>query len=110
MLVSDNSSAEHLYRIAQEAESNAIKHGHAKNILIRLDASGTGKLLRIIDDGSGLPPSPMSGKGMGLRIMSYRAQLVGAKFSVRRREAGGTIVTCLLPLEREASAEREVSA
>lgn len=104
VLVSDTQTSEHLYRIAQEAVGNAIKHGHAKNILIRLETSGFGKVLRVIDDGSGLPASPLNGKGMGLRIMSYRAQLIGAKFNIRRRDAVGTVVTCLLPLEKEIMA------
>ncbi len=103
VLINDDATSEHLYRIAQEAVGNAVKHGHAKNILIRLETSGTAKVLRVIDDGCGLPPSPMNGNGMGLRIMSYRAQLIGAKFNIRRRDAAGTVVTCLLPLEEKMS-------
>lgn len=103
VLINDNDAAEHLYRIAQEAVGNAIKHGHAKNIVVRLDLSKAGKMLRVIDDGSGLPSTQVNGKGMGLSIMSYRAGLIGAKFNIRRRDATGTVVTCLLPLEREVS-------
>ena len=101
VLINDTVTAEHLYRIAQEAVGNAIKHGHAKNIVIHLEASNAGKLLRVVDDGRGLPQSPMSGKGMGLRIMSYRAQFIGAKFSIRRGDKGGTVVSCLLPTKKE---------
>lgn len=93
--------AEHLYRIAQEAVGNAIKHGRAKNIEIRLEANKGGKRLRIIDDGAGRPPFHANGKGMGLRIMSYRADRIGAKFSIRPRDPSGTIVNCLLPSVRE---------
>src|SRR5882672_8603060 len=103
VLINDNDAAEHLYRIAQEAVGNAIKHGHARNIVVRLDLSKSGKMLRVIDDGSGLPSTQVNGKGMGLSIMSYRAGLIGAKFNIRRRDATGTVVTCLLPLEREVS-------
>ena len=103
VLINDNDAAEHLYRIAQEAVGNAIKHGHARNIVVRLDLSKAGKMLRVIDDGSGLPATQVNGKGMGLSIMSYRAGLIGAKFNIRRRDATGTVVTCLLPLEREVS-------
>ena len=101
VLINDVHAAEHLYRIAQEAVGNAIKHGRAKNIEIRLDASKGGKRLRIIDDGQGRPPFYANGKGMGLRIMSYRADRLGATFSIRRREPTGTIVNCYLPLVRE---------
>jgi len=103
VLIGEAETSEHLYRIAQEAVGNAIKHGHAKNILIRLETSGSGKVLKVIDDGSGLPSAPLNGKGMGLRIMSYRAELIGARFNIRRRETSGTVVTCLLPTEEEMS-------
>jgi len=99
--VNDTETAEHLYRIAQEAVNNAIKHGQSKNVLIRLDASEDGILLEIVDDGKGLPPAPLMGKGMGLRIMSYRAERIGAQFSIRRHDKVGTIVSCLLPGDRE---------
>ena len=98
VLISDLQTAQHLYRIAQEAVGNAIKHGQAKDIRIRLEAHKGGKRLRIIDDGMGRPPFSSGGKGMGMRIMSYRADRIGATFSVRRREPTGTIVTCYLPL------------
>lgn len=101
VLINDIHAAEHLYRIAQEAVGNAIKHGRAKNIQIRLEGGKGGKRLRIIDDGQGRPPFSANGKGMGLRIMSYRADRLGANFSIRRREPTGTIVNCYLPLVRE---------
>jgi signal transduction histidine kinase len=97
VLVEDPETAEHLYRIAQEAVGNAIKHGHAKNIVIQLEVSESGILLSVLDDGTGLQPDPTNGEGMGLRIMSYRAQVIGAKFNIGRRESMGTAVTCLLP-------------
>jgi signal transduction histidine kinase len=103
VLIAETEASEHLYRIAQEAVGNAVKHGHAKNILIRLETSGSGKVLRVIDDGSGLPAAPLTAKGMGLRIMSYRAEVIGAKFNIRRAGAAGTVVSCFLPLERELS-------
>ena len=102
VLIGDVHTAEHLYRIAQEAVGNAIKHGRAKNILVRLEASKGGKRLRIIDDGIGRPPFDTDGKGMGLRIMSYRAARIGANFSIRRREPNGAIVSCFLPIGRAA--------
>jgi signal transduction histidine kinase len=98
VLFSDVQVAQHLYRITQEAVGNAIKHGRARNIEIRLEAHKGGKRLSIIDDGTGRPPFPSDGKGMGLRIMSYRADRIGATFGIRRRDPIGTIVTCVLPL------------
>jgi signal transduction histidine kinase len=102
VLVSDVHVAEHLYRIAQEAVGNAIKHGRAQNIKISLDRHKGGKRLRVVDDGTGRPPFNANGKGMGLSIMSYRADRIGARFSIRRGEPRGTIVTCVLPADREA--------
>jgi signal transduction histidine kinase len=96
-------TAVHLYRIAQEAVGNAIKHGEAKNVVVQLENSQSGKLLRVVDDGIGLPTMHINGKGMGLRIMSYRSELIGAKLDVRKRSATGTVVTCLLPLNEAAS-------
>lgn len=103
VLINDIHTAEHLYRIAQEAVGNAIKHGRAQNIQIRLEAYKGGKRLRIIDDGAGRPPFHANGKGMGLRIMSYRADRIGASFSIRRRDPSGTIVNCFLPVVRETA-------
>lgn len=98
VLISDIQVAQHLYRIAQEAVGNAVKHGHAKNIEIRLESQKGGKRLCIIDDGTGRPPFSPDGKGMGLRIMSYRADRIGATFGIRRRDPIGTVVICFLPL------------
>ena len=97
VLISDIQVAQHLYRIAQEAVGNAIKHGRAQNIEIRLEAHKGGKRLSIIDDGNGRPPFSSDSNGMGLRIMSYRADRIGATFGIRRRDPIGTIVTCVLP-------------
>ncbi len=97
--IEDTDTATHLFRIAQEAAGNAIKHGRAKNILIRLEPTEDGNLLRVTDDGIGMP-AQHNGKGMGLRIMSYRADIIGARFAVARNGRSGTSVTCLLPSER----------
>lgn len=97
--IEDTETATHLFRVAQEAVGNAIKHGRAKNILIRLEPTEEGNLLRVTDDGIGIPDHP-SGQGMGLRIMSYRADLIGARFEIARTGRLGTAVTCLMPSER----------
>jgi two-component system sensor kinase FixL len=86
----------HLYRIAQEATHNAIRHGGAQHIVICVNA--TPKYVRLVvqDDGVGLPregPRP----GLGLRIMEHRAKTIGARLAVRRGRSRGSIVACTLP-------------
>ena len=95
-------TAVHLYRIAQEAVGNAIKHGKAKNILIRLNAGEEVTVLTIKDDGVGLPATLPKDHGMGLRIMAHRANMISGGFNVQRAEAGGTLVTCELRAEPKA--------
>jgi len=88
--------ATHLFRIAQEAASNAIKHGQATRIVISLEAIDAGLRLCISDNGSGIPdPVPNSG-GMGLRIIADRAKVIGAKLAIRRSMAGGAEISCML--------------
>ena len=99
VLIHDPATAGHLYRIAQEAVGNAIKHGRAINISIRLDASEESTVLSIKDDGIGLPASLPKNRGMGLRIMGHRSAMIGGTFNARRDETGGTLVTCKLRVE-----------
>ena len=94
MVVSSNTTATHLFRIAQEAVNNAIKHGHARQVIISLASNHERTVLTIDDDGVGLAPPSDRGKGMGLHIMSYRARMIGASLSVKPRAEGGTVVTC----------------
>ena len=92
----DHNRALHLYRIAQEAVSNSVKHGHAKNVTISLDVDNPNLRLKVIDDGSGLSPKTVANPGLGLRIMRYRAKMIDALLTVERAgSAGGTIVTCV---------------
>jgi signal transduction histidine kinase len=95
-MVAEATVLNHLYRIAQEAISNAVRHGHAKQISIKLSETPVETFLTINDDGCGLPVRPASGKGMGLRIMKHRARIIGASFTVEGHPAGGTVVTCSL--------------
>ena len=85
----------HLYRIAQEAVSNATRHGHARNVVISLTGSGKKILLAVTDDGVGLSADARVKKGMGLRIMDYRASMIGATFDVQNLPAGGTRAVCV---------------
>ncbi len=92
--VRDSVAATHLYRIAQEAITNAIKHGRAGRIVLSLAAVPGGVRLTVRDDGVGLPEPGRRGRGMGLRIMAHRAAVMGGSFDVRAGAAGGTTVTC----------------
>ena len=97
--IHNDAISNHLYRIAQEAVHNAIKHGRAKSLTISLRVDNGRGLLSIQDDGGGLkdPDSPHS--GMGLRIMHYRAAVIGGTLTLGNGPAGGTLVTCLFPDE-----------
>jgi len=90
--------AEHLYRLAQEAVTNAIKHGHARNIVIGLAVVKGGGVLTIRDDGRGFDTVLQSPQGLGLRIMSYRAKMISGSLSVQSSTSGGTMVRCLFPI------------
>jgi PAS domain S-box-containing protein len=97
VLIFDETVANHMYRIAQEAVNNAIKHGRGENILIRLCSDEDGVALSIRDDGLGLPEDVRNSTGMGLHIMNYRAKMIGAALQIRPREGrSGTVVTCKL--------------
>jgi signal transduction histidine kinase len=87
-------TAVHLYRIAQEAISNAVRHGKAKHVYLRLRSSASVLVMQIDDDGSGIDMTAPSMNGMGLRIMRYRARMIGAEIDIRHRQAGGTEVVC----------------
>ncbi len=93
--------ATHLYRIAQEAVSNAIRHGHARTVLIELRQAGERTLLRVTDDGCGFPKEP-GAAGMGLRIMRSRAAMIGGFLAIDSRPQGGSVVTCSVPAKATA--------
>jgi signal transduction histidine kinase len=97
MPVPDPAVAIHFYRIAQEAVTNAIKHGKAKKIQLRLAEREGDFQLMIQDNGTGLPAPPHEHNGMGMHIMNYRARTLGARLTVQAGEGGGTVVTCTLP-------------
>src|SRR5262249_49478808 len=103
----DEQSAGHVYRIVQEAVSNSVKHGKAKLVQIRAEVGrGGGQEVHVTvtDDGVGLSAKTVAQPGIGLRIMQYRAKLIGAKLSVARAApSGGTIVSCIVPVSGGAS-------
>ena len=85
-------SSSHLYRIAQEALTNAARHGHAHKVDILLMVTRNTFLLRITDDGVGLRRQGEPTTGMGLKIMRYRAGIIGAKIEFGGNKPQGTIV------------------
>jgi two-component system CheB/CheR fusion protein len=87
-------SAIHLYRIAQEAVGNAIKHGKAKRIDIGLVENGNDLVLSVRDSGIGLPAKLPARAGMGLRVMQHRAGIIGGTLDVHAGHHGGTSVVC----------------
>ena len=89
----NNFQATHLYRIAQEAVSNAIKHGRGRHIHISLECRGDLVSLIVSDDGVGIDMG-LKKDGVGLRIMQYRAGLIDATLYIRRTEPTGTEVAC----------------
>ena len=93
----DFGTASNLYRIAQEAVHNALKHGQARNIVLSLDQHPGRAELQVKDDGVGLPHEVPTGNGMGLHIMNYRARMIGAELKIRRLGESGTIVSCSWP-------------
>ncbi|REK18847.1 MAG: PAS domain S-box protein [Planctomycetota bacterium] len=95
--VRDNIAATHLYHIAQEACTNALRHARARRVRVRLTSRGANVRLQVSDDGVGI--ADRAGEGLGLRVMRNRSQLIGADLVVERGKRGGTIVTCILPGE-----------
>jgi PAS domain S-box-containing protein len=98
VLIHDETLADHLYYIAHEAVNNAINHGKAKNIAIRLTPGNGGGILQIEDDGRGFEKTAVSQSGLGLRIMNYRANMIGASLVVQSVPAEGTLVCCRFPV------------
>ena len=97
--VPDDTVALHLYRIAQEAVTNAVKHSEAKNVLITLDRNRSHTCISVQDDGKGIVLK-RRGKGLGLHMMRYRANALGGELKIERRHTGGTDVTCVIPTKR----------
>jgi two-component system, NarL family, sensor histidine kinase NreB len=95
VLIPDNDFATHLFRIAQEAVSNAVKHSGATSIQIELAQSANQVVLSVSDNGRGFMQK--SEGGMGLRIMSYRATIIGGSLVVQNADGKGTKVICSAP-------------
>jgi signal transduction histidine kinase len=96
ILISNPSDDIHLYRIAQEAVVNAAKHANPSRIILSLSSLNARLTLKIQDDGTGIGKTPSNPEGMGLRIMEYRARMIGADFRVSRQSTSGTEVVCVV--------------
>nr|NIL98898.1 PAS domain-containing protein [Planctomycetales bacterium]NIP71073.1 PAS domain-containing protein [Planctomycetales bacterium] len=94
--VSGTATATNLYRIAQESIHNAVRHAKADKIMVRLAREDQTLIMQIRDNGVGMPDRLGEAEGMGLRIMRYRADIVGATLDIRPAEDRGTIITCRL--------------
>jgi PAS domain S-box-containing protein len=94
--IRENPVAVHLYRIAQEATTNAVKHGRSKNVHVSLVQTKGFMILRVKDDGIGLPKQALQSKGMGMRVMQHRARMIGATLEIEPAKPSGTIVSCKL--------------
>jgi signal transduction histidine kinase len=95
-LVHDNTTATHLYRIAQEAVNNAVRHGAADHVKISLAAGDEQIRLQIRDDGTGFEEDDITDAGMGVHIMNYRARIIGGTLDLNSTLGEGTVVTCTL--------------
>jgi signal transduction histidine kinase len=101
-----------LYKIAQEAVTNGIKHGKATEVQIVLANSGEHLVIKVKNNGLPFPDLKDQSPGMGLRIMRYRANVIGASINVRADGHKGAVVTCSLPLGTDIliKAEQEKAA
>ena len=107
----DEDTVIHLFRVAQEAIQNAVKHASPSHINVILERKDKMIQLIVEDDGKGLALSSRKekGKGMGLNIMAYRAGLIGGEFKTERPSSGGTRVICLVPIEKMKRPAKEIA-
>lgn len=104
--IEDLAAATHLYRIAQEAVNNALKHAAPKTIEVTLRREKERGLLSIANDGLGLPSGREASQGMGLNIMRYRADIIGAELEIVPGGKGGTVVRCLFSIPHRTITNR----
>lgn len=97
----DDSTATHLYRIVQESLNNAVKHAHASKIVVSLKIKQDHGILKIIDNGLGIPLDLVDSSGLGLSIMKHRCGLFDGEISINPDGNHGTKVCCRFPVNRE---------
>ena len=105
--VADSVTAAHLFNIAQGALSNALRHGQAREIQVRLEQTDKQLVLSVRDDGIGIPPPGRV--GLGLRIMQNRARIIGGMLVIRPVQPTGTEVACILPCDTAQNGINPVS-
>jgi len=106
-IVDSRNVAAHLYRIAQEAVHNAVKHARANEIVIRLESRGSALILSVEDDGVGLTSGAARARGLGLHTMRYRAGIIGALLTLSTAPSGGALMQCVLPLTEDPTRDQE---
>jgi len=99
LMVANANVATQLYHIAQEAITNAIRHGGATSVVLELEQPDGHLVLRVTDDGSGISGVLQSKGGRGIEIMRTRAGTIGAHLTLAPAQGGGTVVTCTLPTQ-----------
>jgi signal transduction histidine kinase len=101
VLVFDPRIAGHIYRIAQEAVNNAVKHAGARNVVIRLTQTAEQLQLEIADDGAGMAKARDDSRpGVGLGVMQHRASVIGAELSILSKRGQGVTIRCTLPVQK----------
>jgi len=93
----DPANALQLYRIAQEGLNNVLRHAEAGRATVTLSMTRSGARLRIADDGRGVAGTTSPSAGLGLKIMAYRAKMIGAALEIAPRSGGGTVVSVACP-------------
>jgi signal transduction histidine kinase len=98
ILIADNETATHVYRVVQEAINNAIKHAEASKIVMILEADEDQAIIEVRDDGKGLPEDSHNRPGLGFRTMFHRCRLFGGSLDIFTHHKGGTRMRCCFPL------------
>jgi len=94
----DPSTAGHVYRIAQEATNNAVKHAHAGRVAVRLEKRDGGLMLEVADNGTGMRQQGRERLGLGLGLMRHRANVIGGELTIVSVPGKGVTVTCTVPI------------
>jgi signal transduction histidine kinase len=93
--IASNTIATNFYHIIQESVNNAIKHGEAERIVIKLLSDDAGLALRVKDNGKGFNPEGGT-KGLGLRIMKFRASGINGILKINSSKGKGTVISCVV--------------
>jgi signal transduction histidine kinase len=105
--IADEATALHLFRIAQEAVNNAVRHSQAKQIRIQLDTIDGVTTLGVYDDGRGMSPTKSRGRGMGISVMQYRSRMIGGSLEIKSSSSGTAVIcTCSSTQTHDTSTNR----